>query len=425
MDAIKVLMLSWEYPPHSVGGLARHVEELAEALAAQGVEIHVLSIGKPENPKLEERNGVIVHRVEPYSISAPNFLLWVQQLNLRFVEEAVKIFNAAGPFDLLHAHDWLVAFAGRALKHGYTVPLLATIHATEAGRNQGIHTEDQHFIHSIEWWLTYEAWKVIVCSEHMQEEVKGLFGLPGDKIMIIPNGVNPQKFQAARQNVSFGSEKIIFFVGRLVREKGVHVLLEAAPQVLAGEGNVKFVIAGTGPMEAQLKHQAHILGLGNKVEFWGYIDDDTRNSLYQQAYLAVFPSLYEPFGIVALEAMAAGVPVVVSDTGGMGQIISHGVNGLKAYPGDSRSLATNILQALKNEVLRQELKNNGKRSIEDLYSWARIAANTAKVYQLVLAEHARSPWGQDHVEKKEHPLRNHLVEQRLRNFAKPEGRKWL
>lgn len=437
MVKIRVLMLSWEYPPHSVGGLAKHVEELSEALVAKDLEIHVLSVGSPDGSRMEKRNGVFVYRIEPYNISAPNFLSWVHQLNFRMVEEAIKLFKQYKTYDLLHAHDWLVGYAGRVLKHAYVTPLLATIHATEAGRNQGLHNDDQRYINSIEWWLTYESWKVIACSEHMRREVKGLFGLPDDKIQVIPNGVDWKKFKAGRYNISFGDGKIIFFVGRLVREKGVQVLLDAAPAILAREPAARFVIAGTGPMEDQLKYQARLMGLEHKVEFLGYIDDATKGALYQQASVAVFPSLYEPFGIVALEAMAAGVPVVVSDTGGMGEIVTHGVNGLKAYPGNAESLAYNILHALQNEVLRQELKKNGKRLIEEVYSWDKIAERTIQVYRQVRDEYLQSPWYKennvapgDRPEPGEQeqnytaPERYSLVERRAGSFSRPERRNW-
>ncbi|MBE3581646.1 MAG: glycosyltransferase family 4 protein [Thermoanaerobacteraceae bacterium] len=396
---MRLLHLSWEYPPHSVGGLARHVEDLTHALAAQGQDVHVITIGRPEASGMQrQEKGVFVHRVEAYPVHAPDFVTWVLQLNIRFLEEAIFLWRHYGPFHLIHAHDWLVAFAGRALKHAYRLPLVATIHATEAGRNRGIHNDLQRYIHSVEWWLTYEAWRVVVCSQHMREEVQGLFQVPLDKITVIPNGVMPSKFREAdpppevRRRYALPQERIIFFVGRLVVEKGVQVLLEAMPQVLARCPEAKLVVAGQGPMEGELKSRAWELGIAHKVCFTGYVDDRTRNQLYRLAEVAVFPSLYEPFGIVALEAMAAGVPVVVSETGGLKEIVTHGINGMRAFPGNTHSLADNIVALLQDPALAARVKEGGRRLVKEVYDWRQIARRTWELYTSVYEEYRRTPW---------------------------------
>ncbi|MEW8958859.1 glycosyltransferase family 4 protein [Neomoorella humiferrea] len=395
---MRILMLSWEYPPQSVGGLARHVEDLAVSLARLRHTVHVLTLGRPGQAFERREDGVMVHRVDPYPVQAPDFLTWVLQLNARFLEEAMIITRKYGPFQLIHAHDWLVAFAGRALKHAHRLPLIATIHATEAGRNRGLYNDMQRYINSVEWWLTYEAWRVIVCSRHMRQEVQGLFQLPADKITIIPNGVYSQKFAdikvdpAVRQRYAAPHEKIIFFVGRLVVEKGVQVLLEAMPRILASCPEAKLVVAGKGPMEEQLQSRARELGIGYKVTFAGYIDDSTRNQLYRAARVAVFPSLYEPFGIVALEAMAAGTPVVASSTGGLAEIITHRVDGMLAFPGNAPSLADNVLAVLNDEALAESLKVGGLRLVREVYDWENIARRTLDVYQEVYNQYRRTSW---------------------------------
>ena len=394
---MRILMLSWEYPPQSVGGLARHVEDLAISLAARH-DVHVLTIGRPGEAFESRENGLTVHRVEAYPVHPPDFLVWVLQLNARFMEEAMILMRRYGPFQIIHAHDWLVAFTGRALKHAHHLPLIATIHATEAGRNRGLHNDMQRYINSVEWWLTYEAWRVIVCSRHMRQEVQELFQLPADKITIIPNGVYSKKFRAGtvdpevRRRYAAPNEKILFFVGRLVIEKGVQVLLEAMPRILSSCPEAKLVVAGRGPMEGQLQNRARELGIGHKVCFAGYIDDRTRNQLYRAARVAVFPSLYEPFGIVALEAMAAGTPVVASETGGLAEIITHGVDGMRAYPGNANSLADNILAVLQDDALVAKLSANGRRLVAEVYDWENIARRTADVYQEVYNQYRRTPW---------------------------------
>jgi glycogen(starch) synthase len=393
-------MFSWEYPPRIVGGLARHVAELSAALAETGTaDVHVITIDEAgASPDEEVRGGVHVWRVRPYHLVPLDFISGILQYNLAMLEKALSLFLAGYDFDLLHAHDWLVAYAARAVKHAACRPLVATIHATEYGRNRGLYTDEQRYISDVEWWLTYEAWKVICCSTYMFYELQRIFHLPDDKIAVIPNGVDVCQFAAGksdaqvRERYAAPDEKIVFFVGRLVREKGVHVLLDAAPQVLAAEPKVKFIVAGKGPALDALRHQAKNMGLETRFSFTGYIDDDTRNALYRSAAVAVFPSLYEPFGIVALEAMAAGVPVVVADTGGLATIVSHGETGLKCCPGDAASLAAQIVALLKNPVLAGRLARQAKALVGEKYAWQEIARQTRNIYQQVLSAYDRSNW---------------------------------
>jgi len=383
-------MLSWEYPPHSTGGLGRHVQDLSEALAKRGEKVDVLAPG-PEN-KTEKAEGVTIHWVEGYPLAARDFLTWVLQGNLRLAEEGAKLLKNHH-FQVIHAHDWLVALAARSLKHSFQLPLIATVHATESGRNQGIYNDLQRYIHSVEWFLTFEAWKVIVCSQSMKNEVRDLFSLPEDKLQVVYNGVKPVSRLPRRTKTKFAAadEDLVFFVGRLVREKGVQLLVEAAPQVLREHPGAKFVIAGSGPMEGQLREMVRQSGLEQKFYFTGYIDNATRNQLFASATAAVFPSLYEPFGIVALEAMACGTPVVVADTGGLGEIVSHGQNGLKFYPGNAPSLAGNLVRILKDRELQQKVREEAKNTLQT-FDWDKVAAATIEIYQRVWQEYRRSSW---------------------------------
>lgn len=385
---MRVLMLSWEYPPKSVGGLAQHVYDLSKALANLGVEVHVLTCGLAGVPDYERVNEVHVHRVTPYHISSPDFVTWVAQFNVAMLEKAMPLVKDI-QFDLLHAHDWLVTYAARALKHAYNLPLVCTIHATEWGRNYGLHNDTQRHISDVEWWLAYESWRVICCSYYMKRELQNIFQVPEDKLNVIPNGVNPENFavkqhKTSRNNYAAPNEKIIFYVGRLVREKGVQVLLDAAPKVLSRHPNTKFVIAGKGPHQEALRQQAVQLKIAHRVYFTGYIDDDTRNSLYSWSDAAVFPSLYEPFGIVALEAMAARTPVIVADTGGFSEIVVHGRDGLKFYPGNPNSLLDMILKIFYEPGLAKRLKDNAYEKIRQHFNWHHIAEATASVYRDVL-----------------------------------------
>ncbi|RJQ05999.1 MAG: glycosyltransferase family 1 protein, partial [Bacillota bacterium] len=215
---MRVLVLTWEYPPVSVGGLARHVRYLVAELARRGHLVDVVTQGGHGAPDSEESrvgDGVLrVTRRTAYALSPLDFLHWVHQLNYGLIEAVMGLAMAgdggAGPaasppFDIVHAHDWLVAFAARAAKHAYRVPLVATIHATEAGRHHGIHNPWQRYISEIEWWLTYEAWRVICCSGYMESELSGQFQLPGDKIRVIPNGIDPGDVDAGASGDPHGS----------------------------------------------------------------------------------------------------------------------------------------------------------------------------------------------------------------------------
>ena len=349
-------MFSWEFPPRVVGGLARHVHDLTVALADGGIEVDVVTVDEDGTaPPFETMQGVNIYRVKPYHLVPRDFISGILQLNVVMLEQALSLLQQGETYDLVHGHDWLVAYAARAVKHAVKLPLVATIHATEYGRNRGLHTDEQRYISDVEWWLTYEAWKVICCSNYMQHELQRVFQLPQDKIEVVANGVDPRQFRAGRNDTGIriryaaGGEKIVFFVGRLVQEKGIHVLLDAVPRILAAEPKTKFIIAGKGPVLDALRGQARNLGIEQHVVFTGYIDDFTRNALYQASSVAVFPSLYEPFGIVALEAMAANVPVVVADNGGLSEIVEHGVDGLKCYTGNAISLADQVVTILQND----------------------------------------------------------------------------
>jgi glycosyltransferase involved in cell wall biosynthesis len=404
-------MLSWEYPPRIVGGIARHVEEIAWALAARGDEVHVVTCEFPGAPAEETYRGVHVHRVKPYE-PADNFIHWVHQLNAAMRDRAdglirewtkgrtpVKKRKAENGI-ILHAHDWLAYFCAAALKHEHRLPLVATIHATEYGRNNGIHNQIQSYINGIEWQLCYEAWRVIVCSEFMKGEVAHALHTPWDKMDVIYNGVEADKFdfdfppeEAAPFRAQYAApwEKLLFFVGRGTHEKGAHVLIDALPKVRAQYGAAKLIIVGGGNKD-HLLHQAHYLGVAQQVFFTGFVPDDTLLRIYKVIDVACFPSLYEPFGIVALEAMAANVPVVVSDAGGLKEVVQHDVSGLVTWAGSSDSLAWGILRMLQDPGHARWMADNALRRVYEVFNWDRIAGQTQQTYQRVWAEYRDSEW---------------------------------
>jgi glycosyltransferase involved in cell wall biosynthesis len=247
------MFLTWEFPPRVIGGISPHVFYLSKSLARKGVKVHVVTCDFPGAPAHETIDGVEVYRVDSYKNPSPDFATWVYLMNLNMQKEAAAIAaKLEDKVDVFHAHDWLVATAGIGLKHIFRKPLFVTMHSTEIGRRDGLHTGTEKMIAETEAWLTYEAWKVICCSQYMVSHVKWAFGLPDDKLVMVPNGVNMHVYdEIARQDLkpfrsSFAlpDEKLVLFVGRLVYEKGAHVLINSIPKIFE-KVNAKFVIVGS------------------------------------------------------------------------------------------------------------------------------------------------------------------------------------
>jgi glycosyltransferase involved in cell wall biosynthesis len=395
-----VMMLTWEYPPRIIGGISPHVYYLSKSLVRSGVKVYVVTCDFPGAPQHEIVDGVEVFRIDSYKNPSPDFATWVYLMNVNMQKEAAALVNGlGGKVDVFHAHDWLVATAGIGLKHVFRKPLLATIHSTEIGRRNGIHFDYERMIHETEAWLTYEAWKVICCSDYMVSHVRWAFGLPGDKLSMVPNGVNAEVYEKAegeelsqfRSKFALPDEKIVLFVGRLVYEKGAHVLVNAVPKVVE-KVNAKFIIVGNGYMRDQLSSLVKGMRLAHKVMFTGFVDDDTLRKLQKCADVSVVPSLFEPFGIVALEAMAAKSPVVVSDTGGLSEIVEHDVTGVKVYVNNPDSLAWGITKVLLDDGYANWIRVNAYKKVQEKYDWNKIAQQTKVVYETVLGAYSKSSW---------------------------------
>ncbi len=390
---MKILMLTWEYPPRIVGGIARVVHDLSKRLIKDGHEVTVVTYRDNAGvPEYENDKGVNVYRVDNYMIHPNNFIDWIMQLNFNLIAKATEIINKESGFDVIHAHDWLVTYAAKSLKNAYDIPIVATIHATEAGRNSGIHDDTQRYINDTEWLLTYEATEVIVNSNFMKNDLQRLFGLPYDKINVIPNGINLNNFTGIERDYEFrrqyamDNEKIILYVGRLVYEKGIQHLIAAMPKILSNYHDAKLVIAGKGGMIDELKAETSSLGLDNKVYFTGYMDSKKVQKMYKCADVAVFPSTYEPFGIVALEAMLAGVPTVVSDVGGLDEIVTHGVDGMKSYAGNSNSIADSVTALLYDHQLATNISKKARQKVKEQFNWEKIAQDTHFTYEKAICQ---------------------------------------
>jgi glycogen synthase len=383
----RVLILSWEYPPIVAGGLARHVSKLSEALVAQGVEIHVLTRGGHEHVAQEERAGVRIHRVaeKAMPLDLDEFLAWVEGMNSH-MHAAGRRLGKRLRFDLVHGHDWLVAGAAAALAERLRCPYLTTIHATEYGRHQGwVDTHPQAYIHGIETWMARRAERVITCSHYMCGHVADVFDIDEKRVTVIPNGIDPADLQPIgdleelRARFAAPDERLVLLVGRLVYEKGFQLALDAMPRVIRKVGGVRFLVAGSGTHEAELRRQARRLGLMRRGTFMGWIGDDVLHSLYRIADLCVVPSIYEPFGLVALEAMASGCPCIVADTGGLREVVPNADVGLRFRSRDPRALAVMVERVLCDGALRERLVAEASAHVLR-FDWTDVAERTAQVY---------------------------------------------
>jgi glycogen synthase len=396
---MRVLLVSWEYPPVIEGGLGRHVRKLSEHLSARGVEVHVLTRGGGRSAAREERHGVAVHRVRepdfPRDIKA--FVRWVRAMNRDMVERGTELCQGL-EFAAVHSHDWLVAETGRRLARRFGVPWVTTVHATEFGRHQGwVQNHPQSYIHRVERTMVRHADRVITCSRFMQEHVANVFGLDAARITVIPNGIDPRDLDpvvddlpALRARFARPDQHLVLLVGRLVYEKGFHLALDALAPVATRLGNVRFVVAGTGTAEAELRRQARRLGLLRHGTFLGWVGDDMLHALYRVSEIVIVPSIFEPFGLVALEAMASGCLCVVADTGGLREVVpGDGSVGLRFPSKDAEALEEVLEQALVDVDTRAQVVADAREHVLK-FDWTEVARRTWQVYAEASAPTGRS-----------------------------------
>jgi glycogen synthase len=395
---MRVLLISWEYPPVIEGGLGRHVRKLSEHLVHEGVEVHVLTRGGGHLASEEDRHGVVVHRVRepqfPKDVDA--FVRWVQEMNIDMLALAEELCERL-EFDLVHSHDWLVADVAESVARRIGQPWLTTVHATEFGRHQGwVDKHPQAYIHGVERRMVWRADGVITCSHYMQSHVSGVFGLPLAHVTVIPNGIEPRDLEPVdadlktlRARFAASDERLVLLVGRLVYEKGFHVALDALASVIGRLGDVRFVVAGTGTAEAELQRQAEELGLAEHGSFLGWVGDDMLHSLYRIAEIAIVPSIYEPFGLVALEAMASGCLCVVADTGGLREVVPEdGTVGVRFRSRDSAALEAVLERVLGDDTERAAVVAEAREHVLR-FDWGEVARRTREVYA-ALARSAES-----------------------------------
>ncbi len=384
------MMLTWEFPPRIIGGISTHVYHLSRALVEKGTPVRVITCDFPKAPAEEIIDGVSVSRVDSGRVPESNFLLWIYRLNSQMISKTTELLETER-FDLIHAHDWVVGRAAVELKNRLGLPLISTIHATEIGRGGSLDGEYRRKVRDIERLLVEQSDGIICCSNYMLDHIQHVLGAVKTKIRVIPNGVEASRFNNGRQPQPIPTgvsedRKTILYVGRIVREKGIFTLLDAFEKLRKQGKDVSLVFAGEGPLKEDLAKEVLRRKLNDRVKLAGFVDEKKLVSLYNSSDAFVLPSHYEPFGMVALEAMASRVPVVVSDVGGLSEIVEDGITGVKVPAYNPSALAEGILRVLEDRELSEQLKENAYRAVQERYRWDMIAEKTIEAYRTRPAE---------------------------------------
>jgi glycogen(starch) synthase len=321
------------------------------------------------------RDGVRVVRTAHHPPALPftesTLLAWVASLNNAL---AVALLRLPRP-DVVHAHDWVTAYAAAIAAEGLGLPLVATFHSTERGRHQGhLPSPLAESVDELEGWLASMAQRTITCSAGMAAEVAEQFG---GQPAVIPNGVDAAAWRVARQP---DPEPLLVFAGRLEWEKGTFDLIDAMPRLRRRIPGVRLVMAGRGGQEQALRERARAKRLGRSVSFAGPVSPPELAALFARAHAVVVPSRYEPFGIVALEAAAAGAPLVVADVGGLREIAQPGAAAAMFPAGDVARLADAVAETLTQPDLAKARSDVAEQSLAERFAWGGIAAATVGVY---------------------------------------------
>jgi len=391
-------MLSWAFPPRTTGGVAAQVAGLSTALANAGHDVVVLTVAdrvaeldaKPPAGVRVLRTLIDLPWLPPAEavtrVASANHA--VTKLGNRFTGEL----EGWVP-DVVHGHDWQLGWAADTLACRYDVPFVLTMHGTERVRHGGQlplgHPTD---IHSIEWWLAFQADRLTSPTRFIVEQLVTGFELAADHVVHIPNGIDPDLWRpAGTPTVPTGPRPpLVAAWGRVRYEKGFQVLARAMHELRSRMPDVHSVIAGRGSYLPELQSQVDVEGVSDIVELAGYLDEPGLRALVHRAGCVVIPSLYEPFGIVALEALAAGAPLIVARTGGLAELITGTEAGVTFEPGNPDDLADAIEQVLTNQDFANILVANARELVEHTYAWSAIARTTSTLYDEVTAMGRRS-----------------------------------
>jgi glycogen(starch) synthase len=380
---VRILLVTWEFPPETVGGVGAHVDGLSQSLAKDGHEVCIFTLAAPGNIEDQVVAGVRIIRAD---VDLP----WLPE------DDAVGFVSSGNHHitallaqlddwrpDVVHAHDWRSAWAGHTLATLCAVPLVTTFHSTARGRHGGnVPDGDPASIHSVESWIANVSQRVICCSRFMQREVIDGFELMPDHVQLIPNGVDVDVWAPIGDQYR---SRLVLAWGRVQYEKGFQVLAQAIGRLRGRVPGIRCVIAGRGPYLPELQSQVDIEGVSDLVHLAGYVTDEELRSLLHEAGCVVIPSLYEPFGIVALESLAANAPTIVARTGGLAEIMEGTEASLMFDPGNAKELATRIERVLMNPHVSQNMQAQGAEILRARFSWDAIARSTVSAYETARA----------------------------------------
>jgi glycosyltransferase involved in cell wall biosynthesis len=376
---------------HSIssGGLGVHVTELAAGLERRGHEIHVITRRTEGQHDYDHIDGVHYHRIN-HGMSE-NFVECMDFMCKAMAHKFHEITSLVGNFELVQAHDWLTANAMKYVMDGFGTRGVLTMHSTEYGRDGNVFFDGfARWIRDAEAAGCHNATLIIAVSHFLADELRRIYEVPEGKIHVVHNGVSYHAFDGqvdpAEVKGRYGIGPMVptvFAPGRMTLQKGMDMLVEAVPMVLASYPETKFVISGTGPERDSILRKAHEIGAAGSIIFletlprWQYID------LMRAADIVVVPSRNEPFGIVALEAWSAGKPVVATLAGGPREFIWHDVNGFLVDT-DPGGLAHGIGSLLADHDHCRALGANGRKAVEEEYNWDKVAEYTEGVFSAAL-----------------------------------------
>ena len=417
MNKLKVLMFGWEFPPFMSGGLGTACYGLTKGLTNKNVQVTFVIPHGPDDMKAEFVKLLIASNLSKYNLKIKrvdsllkpylsetqykqDYERYLETIKLRtdtnssatlygrnIYDEVYRLSMAAKAialtedFDVIHCHDWMTFPAGIEAKKATGKPLVVQVHATEFDRTGG--NSVNQYVYDIERQGMEYADKVIAVSYFTKQKIMQHYGIQADKIEVVHNAVdfgNEQKFNIKNH------EKVVLFLGRLTLQKGPDYFIEAAKRVIDYDPDIKFIIAGTGDMEARLVDRAAQLGIGNKVLFAGFVSGKDVDRMYQMADLYVMPSVSEPFGITPLEALRNNVPVIISKQSGVSEVLK---NALKVDFWDIDELANKIISVLNYRSLHHELSHHGAMEARS-FSWNVPAQKCVDLYNTLLTNRQKA-----------------------------------
>ena len=404
---MRVMMFGWEFPPFNSGGLGTACYGLTKGLAANDVEVIFVVPSAPNDFDVKHLRMIIAERypgvkkidvkkipslLAPYRTSKEydegyarlseddrrNYGRSIYEETERYAEHA-KISAANENFDIIHAHDWMSFKAGIKAKEVSKKPLVVHVHATEFDRTAGYCNQ---YIYDIEKEGMLKADAIVAVSNFTKNKIINHYGIDPGKINVVHNAVEFYQNSYAKELFKLKKYyKIVLFLGRVTIQKGPDWFLYAAKRVLDFNDRVKFIIAGSGDMEARIIEKAADLGIADSVLFAGFVPDNMLDAMYQLADLYVMPSVSEPFGITPLEAIRNGIPVIISKQSGVSEVLE---NCVKVDFWDTHLMADKIIELLKDKKEYNRLKKDGREEVKKI-KWEDSARKCIGVYNKVLA----------------------------------------